>query len=155
MTEFGARSTLRSAAAQRIIAAGLAFEATQRHPKLMEENRAAIERREAREAAGQEWAIPPPTIIQEVANKHGLRPRQLVGRDRARKVTAAKREAFYRYLTETEFSLPSVARFFNVDHTTVGYGAGRYAVLNDLPPPRGTLWKAATRKRHGGKKCEN
>ncbi len=76
-------------------------------------------------------------ILCSTAEKYHLRRVELLSRSRTATVAAARSEFFFRALSETIFSSVEVGRKVKRDHTTVLYGAARYAVRNRLPIPRG------------------
>lgn len=65
-------------------------------------------------------------IATEVAEKHGVRLRDLTGRETGRIYVRARFEAMTRIRDELNFSLPQIGRFFNRDHTTVINALRRY-----------------------------
>lgn len=67
-------------------------------------------------------------IMIEVAEKHGVSPRDLVSSSRFRNIAAARFEAFYRVYLETNMGLPEIGRKFGGrDHTTVLHGIRTHA----------------------------
>ncbi len=78
-------------------------------------------------------------ILCSTALKHHLRRVELLSRSRTNIVVDARSEFFFRALSETLFSSVEVGRKVKRDHTTVLYGAARYAVRNGLPVPRGAI----------------
>jgi chromosomal replication initiation ATPase DnaA len=84
----------------------------------------------------QVWsATPCHFIIEEVAAAHGLTSEQIMGTRRHGALARARQEAYYRCVMETNYSYPKIARVFDRDHTTIMYGANKYAKDNDLPDP--------------------
>lgn len=66
-------------------------------------------------------------IIAEVAEKHGFTFNAMLSNRRPRKLSRARHEAFYRCITETTHSTPTIGRCFGgMDHTSVIKGAARY-----------------------------
>lgn len=82
-------------------------------------------------------------IALEVCANHGLTIRHLKSRHRFEPLVALRFEFFYRAVSETTKSFSLIAKFIGCDHTSVGYGASRYAHQHNLPPPRGYGWKRA------------
>ncbi len=78
-------------------------------------------------------------ILFVTAEKHHLSLRGILSRSRTQAVTNARSEFFYRALEETMASSVEIGRKVDRDHTTVLYGAARYAVRNGLPIPRGGI----------------
>ncbi len=154
-TNFGVRSSLRSPAARRIEAAGLAFQ-----------------RQLQREAEPQQDALPrtkpsvrlsaDPTlagravravqgpchqIVEEVAAKYRVRAADILSASRAHVLIPPRHEAMFRCVAETSLSLPAIARIFHRDHTSIGHGVMRHHIRTGDPLPRGMDWKAGRRKR--------
>ncbi len=87
-------------------------------------------------------APPPPTrraprfamreIVEEVAARHNLNPRDLTGPMRFKSIVRARFEAMWLIYEERHpdgrrvYSLPQVGAYFNRDHTTVLYALRRY-----------------------------
>ena len=61
-------------------------------------------------------------IIKDVANKHDLMVKDILRKDRHRRVAWPRHEAFERLYRETQMSLPAIANIFDMDHTSVLYG---------------------------------
>lgn len=61
-------------------------------------------------------------IIKEVADKHDLTIKEMMEKNRKRRVAWARQEAFARLYIETRSSLPVIGERFGMDHTTVLYG---------------------------------
>jgi len=61
-------------------------------------------------------------IIKDVANKHDLMVKDILSKDRHRRIAWPKHEVFERLYRETKMSLPAIARIFDMDHTSVLYG---------------------------------
>lgn len=77
-------------------------------------------------------------ILVRVSAKHNLATHDLFAVTRSRAVSEARHEFFYTALAETPASSVEVGRMCGtMDHSSVLYGASRYAVRNDLPMPRG------------------
>lgn len=170
MTTFGARSSLRSAAARRIEAAGRAFQdahgkgepseklrvppkapagpdpdSAAALPRLLfrapiEPTKPAAARRDAGKGKCR-------TIIEEVAAKHGVAVREILSDRRARVLIPPRHEAMYRCVAETHLSLPAIGRIFGRDHTSIGHAVMRHHLTTGDPLPRGMDWKAGRRKR--------
>lgn len=79
-------------------------------------------------------------IAREVADKHELTIEAMRSRRRMGPISAARFEYFYRAAVETDKTWAQIGRVMLVDHTSVGYGAQRYAHKNGLPLPRGSTW---------------
>jgi hypothetical protein len=72
---------------------------------------------------GPEQTITWQQIIATVCAKHFVSRAELLGRQRSRRIVAARHEAMYRMSTETTLSLPAIGRRLGgKDHTTVFYG---------------------------------
>lgn len=62
-------------------------------------------------------------IAQSVAEKHGLRLKDLIGDERSRTYSRPRQEAYYAIYQTGAYSLPQIGRFFGGrDHTTVLFG---------------------------------
>jgi chromosomal replication initiation ATPase DnaA len=71
-------------------------------------------------------------IIWDVAQKHGVTIKDMVGPIRTMKLVAARHEAFYRIRTEQHKTLQYIGRFFGRrDHTTVLHGIRRHKKVLD------------------------
>ncbi|MBN9242447.1 MAG: hypothetical protein J0I98_06615 [Mesorhizobium sp.] len=72
-------------------------------------------------------------IIREVAARTGVPARRIVGRDVAKHIVAARREAMAEaYLARPDLSLPTLGRLFgDRDHTTVRHALIRAGVYDD------------------------
>lgn len=78
--------------------------------------------------------VPPPSptarryvhVLHDVATRHGVEVQDIVGRSRARRLVAARQEAFY-LMKEHGYSLSQIGRFCNRDHTTVMHGVEKHA----------------------------
>ena len=172
MTTFGVRSSLRSAAARRIEAAGLAFEERERKER--------GEPPAHRSTAPVPKPPPPPVapspeiarafpftalernddafafdrrpgqcraIIEEVAVKYDVPVKDILSDRRAKVLIPPRHEAMYRCVSETPLSLPAIGRIFHRDHTSIGHGVMRHHLRTGDPLPRGMDWKAGRRKR--------
>lgn len=142
---FGVRSSLRSEAARRIEAAGLAFQQSQRvaeeaPPPPPPRIRVARKHRPPQGQCHQ--------IIEEVAAKHHVRAADILSNSRAHRLIPPRHEAMYRCVAETSLSLPAIARIFHRDHTSIGHGVMRHHLRSGDPLPRGMDWKRARHKRH-------
>lgn len=67
------------------------------------------------------WKVPLwRRIMVEVCNKHRITISEMVGQQRARNITAARHELYYRLKTETTMNLPQIGhRIGGRDHTTI------------------------------------
>lgn len=66
------------------------------------------------------WIAPACTsILNEVVKKHGFPPDVILGRERFRPVVRARHELWFRVHSELGWSYYMMARYFNVDHTTI------------------------------------
>lgn len=172
-TSFGVRSSLRSAAARRIEAAGIAFQQThgrsdqgetqQDLPPRPQIGRSASASGKAvsvrtlfkapietsRPAAARRDAGKGKcrTIIEEVAAKYGVAVKEILSDRRARVLIPPRHEAMFRCVAETHLSLPAIGRVFNRDHTSIGHAVMRHHIATREPLPRGMDWKAGRRKR--------
>lgn len=74
-------------------------------------------------------------IVRAVAAKHKVHPLEIVGVARQKRVTAARHEVWYKvYAARPDtVTLPIIGRWFDRDHTTIGYGITRHGLLNNLP----------------------
>lgn len=88
-------------------------------------------------------------IMTEVANVAGLQLVDLFAVTRAKAVTTARAEYFYRALRETPASSVEIGKSCGRDHSTVLYGAAKHALKNGLPVPRGQSVNCATRYSEG------
>jgi chromosomal replication initiation ATPase DnaA len=66
-------------------------------------------------------------IIAEVARRHGLTPKIILGRCRVQKAAHARQEAMALIYETGQVSLPWIGRKFNRDHTTVLHGVRAHA----------------------------
>lgn len=174
MTTFGVRSSLRSAAARRIEAAGLAFEEQQRRER---GGQLAPERAAAEPEPPPAPIAPAPShdavrafpftalersddafafdrrpgqcraIIEDVAAKYDVPVKDILSDRRAKVLIPPRHEAMYRCVLETPLSLPAIGRIFHRDHTSIGHGVMRHHLRTGDPLPRGMDWKAGRRKR--------
>lgn len=77
-------------------------------------------------------------IKREVAERHGLPVQVIHGKSRYAPHARARQEAMYLGLTLTRLSAPDIARRLHLKcHSSVFYGAARYALENGLPNPTG------------------
>lgn len=152
-TAFGVRSSLRSEAARRIEAAGLAFEKQHKDERDEDETPPARTARHHAEARMAAVGRPPQgqchRIVDEVAAKYHVRAADILSDSRAHALIPPRHEAMYRCVAETSLSLPAIARIFHRDHTSIGHGVMRHHLRTGDPLPRGMDWKAGRRKRHG------
>lgn len=65
-------------------------------------------------------------VLHEVATRHGVEVQDIVGRSRAKRLVAARQEAFY-LMKEHGYSMSQIGRFCNRDHTTVMHGIEKHA----------------------------
>jgi len=147
-TSFGVRSSLRSEAARRIEAAGLAFE--KQHRGGPDEAKTAKTPPAGMRRNAEAFALPvkrPPKgqchrIVDEVAAKYRVRAADILSDSRAHALIPPRHEAMYRCVAETSMSLPAIARIFHRDHTSIGHGVMRHHLRSGDPLPRGMDWKA-------------
>ena len=149
-TSFGVRPTMRSEAARRILAAGLAF---QKRMEAIEPTR-SMNDRDARAPDKNQGRSGPATrplncreIIAEVAAKHSVPVADILSDGKSHAIIPARHEAMYRCVAETELSLPAIGRIFHRDHTSIGNAVMRHHIRTGAPLPRGMDWKAGRRKR--------
>lgn len=64
-------------------------------------------------------------IVTLVALRHGVTFEEIIGRDRNKHITAARRDAIHLVHTHTRFSLNALGRLFGRDHTSIMYALGR------------------------------
>lgn len=76
-------------------------------------------------------------IIVEVAKARRVPAREIMSRSRLRRIAAARTEAIFRCVAETQLSLPAIGRIFDRDHTTIGAAVVRYHHKTGTPLPRG------------------
>jgi hypothetical protein len=81
--------------------------------------------------------LPIHAIFSEVCAKHGFTAELMRGERRNSTLFLARGEFYFRAAAETAASFPIIGRVINRDHTTVIYGAARYAINQNLPAPRG------------------
>ena len=85
--------------------------------------------RAAKEHAGPHWS----QIVHQVAKKHKLKAKDILGPSRFRVIVTARNEAFYRMRTEIlvsglPMSYPAIGRRFGgMDHTSVLHGVRKHA----------------------------
>lgn len=73
-------------------------------------------------------------ILEAVAKRHGLTPRDIIEQSRHRHVVLARREAIYYVVTETGMTFPAIGRVFCRDHTSIINNYKKYkAELAKLP----------------------
>ena len=72
-------------------------------------------------------------ILKEVAYDHDCTEEMVVGRSRSPVIVAARHDFFYRCMSEGERGAAFVGRRYNFDHTTVLYGASKWAYEHGLP----------------------
>lgn len=68
-------------------------------------------------------------ILNEVAEKHDVCPREMLSSGKANPVAKARFECWYRIKNETRYSYPQIGRFFGKDHSTVVHGAARWVEI--------------------------
>ena len=76
-------------------------------------------------------------IVLEVAEARRVPAQDIMSRSRLRRISAARTEAIFRCVAETQLSLPAIGRIFNRDHTTIGAAVVRYHHKTGTPLPRG------------------
>lgn len=77
------------------------------------------------ETCGHRWR----EIVNEVAEKHDVCPREILGQTKTDPITRARFECWYRIKNETRYSYPQIGRFFGKDHSTVVHGAARWVEI--------------------------
>lgn len=65
-------------------------------------------------------------IIREIALEYGVSVVCILGRDRTRRVSAARRCAYATIRSRKGISYPAIGRIFGRDHTTVIYGVRKH-----------------------------
>jgi len=65
---------------------------------------------------------PAMAIVCEVAEAHGLTPRDLLGRSRMRPITRARMTAYAEIRDRLGYSYPEIGMIFGRDHTTILHG---------------------------------
>jgi len=65
-------------------------------------------------------------IVREVAEMHGLRPDDIMARDKRDRIAAARLEAYHHIQSTGRFSYPAIGKFFGRDHTTIVTGVQRH-----------------------------
>jgi chromosomal replication initiator protein len=80
-------------------------------------------RRAYREAEGRVAAA---QIVEEVAEKHGMTPTQMLKAQGNPPIWDAKAEAFWRMYHQTHLSYPGIGRLYGRDHTTVQNAVRRH-----------------------------
>jgi chromosomal replication initiator protein len=84
------------------------------------------------------------SVIIEVAEKHNVPPREIMGRTRERSVVLARHEAIYRVKAlNPTFSSTQIGRWFNRDYTTILYAIAKYQDQNGAPRLCRYRWRAA------------
>jgi len=73
-------------------------------------------------------------IVKQVAKKHGLKSKDLLGTSRIKHIVAARYEAYYRMRTEITvnghpISFPEIGRRFRKDHSSIMWGFYKHATL--------------------------
>jgi len=76
-------------------------------------------------------------IVLEVAKARHIPSREIMLRSRLRHIAAARTEAIFRCVAETQLSLPAIGRIFDRDHTTIGAAVVRFHHKTGAPLPRG------------------
>jgi hypothetical protein len=74
-------------------------------------------------------------IVALVAMKYGVHPRDILGTDRHANVIGARHEAMVSVYQHTQGSMPSVARFFDRDHTTLIHAMRKHKAKGKLVDP--------------------
>lgn len=151
-TAFGVRSSLRSPAALRIKAAGLAFQ--RRQDAAIAKSRIVSPAGDGHRRGGSKQPDEPPKppkscreIIAEVAAKHEVSVEEILSDGKAAMIIPPRHEAMYRCVAETALSLPAIGRIFHRDHTSIGNAVMRHHIRTGAALPRGMDWKAGRRKR--------
>lgn len=76
---------------------------------------------------------PGKAIVLEVAEKHGVSLAEITSSRRFKNIVAARQEAYYRLIEETDMSFPQVGRLLGgKDSTTVLYGLRKHASVHGL-----------------------
>lgn len=151
VTNFGFHSLSTSPARQRIIDAGLAFQArkkqaeeqaAQEHERIIltvDQANMEIDRRIEQQRAEERRRIltfrheeafgmthrrikTMREIVDAVAWKHNVTTADILGPGRRRDIVAARMEAYWLCSKKTRCSLPQIGKFFDRDHTTVLHG---------------------------------
>ena len=100
----------------------------------------------AHNAATGNFVPPLRGLADNICNKYDVTLAQLRGDCRIAPLAAARFDFYYHALMLGRSSTQA-ARFLNKDHTTVLYGASRYAVHHGLPSPGGRAMTARARER--------
>lgn len=74
-------------------------------------------------------------ILNEVAEKHDVCPREMLSASKADPVAVARFECWFRMREETAYSLAQIGRFFGRDHTTVFHGLRRWREISSDNAP--------------------
>lgn len=102
--------------------------------RLAEESLRTMERDQARSVmlvnGMPKWAR---DLVFSIAEKHGVSPREIMVRNRYRKVVNARREAIYEVRSRKSHSQNRIAAWFGQDHTTIAWAIVKYAKENGLP----------------------
>jgi len=89
------------------------------------------------EKVAQEYLTPARRILRDVAERHGVSPRDILGPRCLKVFTIPRFEFYYRVVSETKLSFPQIGRICGGrDHTTVLHGVRSYCERNGLPFPR-------------------
>ncbi|MHA1559199.1 MAG: helix-turn-helix domain-containing protein [Alphaproteobacteria bacterium] len=163
MTAFGVSLARvgRSRAGARIVAAGLAFQKKESErlkaltPAPIEKQHDNVSDKVAERFDGK--LGPCRRIVLEVAKVRRVAGREIMSRSRLRRISAARTEAIFRCVAETQLSLPAIGRIFNRDHTTIGAAVVRYHHKTGTPLPRGMKprsFGAARSRRRAHKSAE-
>lgn len=89
-------------------------------------------------------------MLEEIADKHGVTVMDLESDSRNIELVQARHEYFYEALTRTAHGCKAIGRVCgDRDHSTVLYGAARYAHQHKLPPPRGKQMTESQKRRFG------
>lgn len=68
-------------------------------------------------------------LIRETADKHGIDPNKITGRNRRVPAVLCRWEVYYRAKKELNISYNKIARVFKTDHTTVMHGVQKFETL--------------------------
>lgn len=71
-------------------------------------------------------------ILNEVAEKHDVCPREMLSASKADPVAVARFECWFRMREETTYSYSQIGRFFGRDHTTVLHGVARWREISSV-----------------------
>lgn len=90
----------------------------------------------ARQKKINEMMLPASRIIAECANEAGISVTEMrAPSGRSIFLTKVRNKAMYRMWRELKFSFPKIGYFFDLDHTSVMYAVGTYAIEHKLPAP--------------------